>query len=80
MARVIRGTFIAVTKLSRCRHHRLGVLLVQMLNMLEAHDLAAMGYGSAQAIHTIIDAQRRPMQTEIVTLAMWIFILYRLLD
>jgi len=36
-----------------------GVLVVQMLNMLEAHDLGAMGWGSAKAIHLMIEAQRR---------------------
>lgn len=36
-----------------------GVLLVQMLNMLEPFDLGAMGYGSAATIHTMIEAERR---------------------
>ena len=36
-----------------------GILLVQMLNMLENYDLEAMGYGSAESIHTIIEAERR---------------------
>ena len=36
-----------------------GVLLVQMLNMLEAYDLGAMGFGSADAIHHVIEAERR---------------------
>ncbi len=36
-----------------------GVLVVQMLNMLEAYDVGAMGYGSADAIHLMIEAERR---------------------
>ncbi len=36
-----------------------GVLLAQMLNMLEPYDLGAMGYGSADAIHHMIEAERR---------------------
>ena len=36
-----------------------GVLLVQMLNMLEGHDMASLGYGSAARAHLMIEAQRR---------------------
>ena len=36
-----------------------GVLLVQMLNMLEPYDLGALGFGSAAAMHHIIEAERR---------------------
>ena len=36
-----------------------GVLLVQMLNMLESVDLAELGFGSAAAIHAMIEAERR---------------------
>ena len=36
-----------------------GVLLVQMLNMLEAYDIGAMGFGSAAAMHHVIEAERR---------------------
>ena len=36
-----------------------GVLLVQMLNMLEAFDLGALGYGSPETVHLMIEAQRR---------------------
>ena len=36
-----------------------GVLLIQMLNMLEPHDLAGMGFGSAAAMHHMIEAERR---------------------
>lgn len=36
-----------------------GVLLIQMLNMLEPYDLGAAGYGSAETVHLMIEAQRR---------------------
>ncbi|MDA1076897.1 MAG: gamma-glutamyltransferase, partial [Proteobacteria bacterium] len=36
-----------------------GVLLIQMLNMLEPYDVKSMGYGSADAIHLLIEAERR---------------------
>lgn len=36
-----------------------GVLVVQMLNMLEPFDLASMGWGSAAAIHVMVEAERR---------------------
>jgi gamma-glutamyltranspeptidase / glutathione hydrolase len=36
-----------------------GVLLVQMLNMLEPFDLRGLGYGSAAAIHLMVEAERR---------------------
>ncbi len=36
-----------------------GVLLVQMLNMLEPYDISAMGFGSAAAMHHMIEAERR---------------------
>lgn len=36
-----------------------GVLIVQMLNMLEPYDIGAMGWGSAAAIHLMVEAERR---------------------
>ncbi|MDR2212473.1 MAG: gamma-glutamyltransferase [Pseudomonadales bacterium] len=36
-----------------------GVLLLEMLNMLEPYDLGAFGYGSAPTLHLMIEAQRR---------------------
>lgn len=36
-----------------------GVLLVQMLNMLEPYDIGGMGFGSAAAAHHLIEAERR---------------------
>ncbi len=36
-----------------------GVLLVQMLNMLEPFDIKASGFGSAATIHLMVEAERR---------------------
>jgi gamma-glutamyltranspeptidase/glutathione hydrolase len=36
-----------------------GVLLLQMLNMLEGLDIGASGFGSAVTVHAMIEAQRR---------------------
>lgn len=36
-----------------------GVLLVQMLNMLEPYDLEEFGWGSTETVHLMIEAQRR---------------------
>ncbi len=36
-----------------------GVLVVAMLNMLEPYDLGAMGWGSADVIHHMVEAERR---------------------
>lgn len=36
-----------------------GVLLVQMLNMLEPYKLGQAGWGSAETIHLMVEAQRR---------------------
>ena len=36
-----------------------GALLVQMLNMMEPYDVRNMGWGSAEAIHLMIEAERR---------------------
>ena len=35
-----------------------GVLLVQMLNMLEPYDLGTMGFGVSETVHLMIEAQR----------------------
>ncbi len=35
-----------------------GIAALQMLNILEAYDLAAMGYGSADYIHTLVEAKK----------------------
>lgn len=36
-----------------------GALVVQMLNMLEPHDLGSLGWGTADTIHLMVEAQRR---------------------
>lgn len=36
-----------------------GILLIQMLNMLEPYDLAQLGWGSTETLHLMIEAQRR---------------------
>lgn len=36
-----------------------GVLVVQMLNMLEAFDVRGLGWGSAALVHGMVEAQRR---------------------
>jgi gamma-glutamyltranspeptidase/glutathione hydrolase len=36
-----------------------GVLLVQMLNMLEPFDVKALGFGSAATVHLMVEAERR---------------------
>jgi len=36
-----------------------GVLVIQMLNMLEPYDLSSMKWGSASAVHLILEAERR---------------------
>ncbi len=36
-----------------------GVLVTQILNMLEPFDVAGMGYGSASLIHLMVEAERR---------------------
>ena len=36
-----------------------GIALIEMLNMLEPYDLKAMGFDSAQYIHTVVEVMRR---------------------
>lgn len=36
-----------------------GALVVQMLNMLEPYDLGSLGWGTADTIHLMVEAQRR---------------------
>lgn len=55
----IRGTYKDYEIVSMPPPSSGGVLLVQMLNMLEKLDLKAAGFGSAQTIHAMIEAERR---------------------
>lgn len=36
-----------------------GILIQQILNMLEPYDLAALGWGNAETVHLMIEAERR---------------------
>lgn len=36
-----------------------GILVQQILNMLEPHDLGALGYGNSETIHLMVEAERR---------------------
>ncbi len=55
----IKGTYRGFRIYSMAPPSSGGVLLVQMLNMLEPYDLKASGYGSAATIHLMIEAERR---------------------
>ncbi len=55
----IRGTYKGFQIVSMPPPSSGGTLLLQMLNMLEPYDLRAMGFGSADAIHCMIEAERR---------------------
>ncbi len=55
----IRGTYRGHEIVSMPPPSSGGILLVQMLNMLEPHDIPGFGYGSAAAMHRMIEAERR---------------------
>lgn len=55
----IRGTYRGYEIWSMPPPSSGGVLLVAMLNMLEPYDLGKLGYGSAETLHLMIEAQRR---------------------
>ena len=55
----IRGTYRGYEIVSMPPPSSGGVLLVQMLNMLEPHAIGEFGYGSAAAMHRMIEAERR---------------------
>ncbi len=55
----IRGTYRGHEIVSMPPPSSGGVLLVHMLNMLEPHDIRGFGYGSAAAMHRMIEAERR---------------------
>lgn len=55
----VRGTYKGYQIVSMAPPSSGGVLLIQMLNMLEPYDVAGMGFGSASAIHLMIEAERR---------------------
>ena len=55
----IRGSYRGYEVVSMPPPSSGGVLLVQMLNMLEGYDVASMGAGSAAKAHLFIEAARR---------------------
>ncbi len=55
----VRGTYRGYEILSMPPPSSGGVLVVQMLNMLEPYDLKEMGFSSAKLIHLMVEAQRR---------------------
>ncbi len=55
----IRGTYRGHEIISMPPPSSGGVALVQMLNILEARDLAGAGFGSAENVHHMVEAMRR---------------------
>lgn len=55
----IRGTYRGYEIVGMPPPSSGGALVQQMLNMLEPYDIGALGYGSAQAMHLMIEAERR---------------------
>lgn len=55
----VTGTYRQFTVLSAPPPSSGGAGVIQMLNMLEGHDLASYGAGSAKAIHVVAEAMRR---------------------
>ena len=55
----VRGTYRGYEILSMPPPSSGGLLVVQMLNMLEAYDLASLGFGSPATVHLMVEAERR---------------------
>jgi gamma-glutamyltranspeptidase/glutathione hydrolase len=55
----LRGTYRGHEILTMPPPSSGGIALIEMLNMLEAYDLKAMGWGSAQYTHTMVEVMRR---------------------
>ena len=55
----LRGSYRGYGILSMPPPSSGGVALIEMLNTLEGYDLAGMGFGSAAAVHTIVESMRR---------------------
>lgn len=55
----VRGTYRGVELLTLPPPSSGGTTLLEMLNILEAYDLKAMGWHSAAYIHTLVEAMRR---------------------
>jgi len=56
---VVRGTYRGCEIISMPPPSSGGVGLVEMLNILEGYDLAAMGWGSATNVHRMVEAMKR---------------------
>ena len=57
--RPVRGTYRGYEIISMPPPSSGGVALIEMLNILERYDLGKLGHDSPQALHLIIEAQRR---------------------
>lgn len=55
----VRGMYRGYEVLSMPPPSSGGIALVQMLNLLESHDLRGMGFGSSRAVHVMTEAMRR---------------------
>jgi len=55
----IRGTYRGHEIISMPAPSSGGILLVQMLNMLSPYDLGQSGWGSAETVHLMVEAERR---------------------
>ena len=55
----VRGSYRGLEVISMPPPSSGGILLVQMLNMLERYDIGAMGFGSAAKTHLYIEVARR---------------------
>src|SRR5918994_131598 len=57
--RPLHGTYRGYEVLSAPPSSSGGTALIEMLNVLEGYDLAAAGFGSADAVHLTVEAMRR---------------------
>src|SRR5918994_3073430 len=57
--RPLHGTYRGYEVLSAPPSSSGGTVLIEMLNVLEGYDLAAAGFGSADAVHLTVEAMRR---------------------
>ena len=55
----VRGTYRGYTIYSMPPPSSGGILIVQMLNMLENYDIPSMGFHTPRTIHTMIEVERR---------------------
>jgi gamma-glutamyltranspeptidase/glutathione hydrolase len=55
----VRGTYRGYEVISMPPPSSAGVVLVEMLNILEGYDLASSGFGSATTLHLMAEAMRR---------------------